>query len=127
MTEWEWKEKTLENGVKQFVHYDEDLDEELMMLPTDIALVHDDKFAPWVKKYAGDKDVFFRDFAAVFAKLLELGISRDEQGKVVNSDNVDGGYVSAPKKSSQPGKPDKAGDGVAEPLREENKEFKAKL
>lgn len=127
MTEWDWKEKTLENGVKQFVHYDEDLDEELMMLPTDLALVHDKDFAPYVKKYAEDKEVFYRDFAAVFAKLLELGITRDENGKITNSDNVKGGYHAAPKKSDKAGKPTSAGDGIAEPLMEENKQFRAKL
>ena len=61
------------------------------------------------------------------AKLLELGIQRDENGKVTNSDNVKGGYTSAPKKSSKPGKPSQAGDGVAEPLKEENEKFRARL
>lgn len=127
MTEWKWKEKTLENGVKQFVHYDEDLDEELMMLPTDLALVHDKDFAPYVKKYAEDKEVFYKDFSAAFAKLLELGITRDENGKITNSDNVKGGYHAALKKSNEAGKPSSAGDGIAEPLMEENKQFRAKL
>ncbi|KAL1297309.1 hypothetical protein AAFC00_004860 [Neodothiora populina] len=127
MLEWEWKEKTLSNGVKQFVHYDEDLDEEIMMLPTDLALIHDEAFAPWVKKYAKDKDLFYKDFAAAFAKLLELGISRDADGRITNSDNVKGGYHAAPKKSGKPGKPKDAGDGVAAPLSDENAAFKAKL
>ena len=127
MTELEWKEKILENGVRQFVHYDEDLDEELMMLPTDLALVHDRSFAPWVKKYAEDRQIFYADFAKAFAKLLELGIQRDATGKVINTDNVKGGYVSAPKKSNRPGKPKSAGDGVAEPLHEENQQFRARL
>ena len=127
MTELEWKEKILESGVRQFVHYDEDLDEELMMLPTDLALTQDESFAPWVKKYAEDKELFYQDFAKAFGKLLELGITRDEQGNITNSDNVGGGYHSAPKKSSKAGKPADAGDGVAEPLREENEKFRAKL
>ncbi|KAG9523949.1 cytochrome c peroxidase-like protein, partial [Aureobasidium melanogenum] len=127
MTEYEWKEKTLENGVKQFVYIDEDLDEELAMLPTDLALVKDESFAPWVKKYAEDKDLFFDHFAKAFGKLLELGIQRDANGKITNSDNAKGGYHSAPKKSSTPGKPKAAGDGIAEPLQEENARFKARL
>lgn len=127
MTELEWKEKTLENGVRQFVHYDEDLEEELMMLPTDLALIHDKAFAPWVKKYADDKELFFKDFATVFDKLLELGITRDAEGRITNSDNANGGYMSAPKKSSKPGKPSEAGDGAAEPLKQENAQFRAKL
>ncbi|EMC98311.1 hypothetical protein BAUCODRAFT_420853 [Baudoinia panamericana UAMH 10762] len=123
-----WKEKKLENGVRQFVHYDEDADEELMMLPTDLALVSDPSFRPWVELYAKDKDRFFADFAAVFAKLIELGIKRDANGRVINSDNLKGGYHSAPKKASTPGSPDQVDRyGEAEPLREENKGFRARL
>jgi peroxiredoxin len=109
----EWKERTLSNGVKQFSYTDPDLpegekEEPLMMLPTDMALIHDKEFHRWVKKYANDKELFFRDFARVFAKLLELGIRRDEKGDVTNSDNVLGGYMSAPKKSSVPEGPVKS-------------------
>ncbi|KAL4963123.1 peroxidase [Aspergillus stella-maris] len=101
----EWKTKKLENGVSQFVYIDpdaEESDEPLMMLPTDIALRDDPSFRPWVEKYAKDKDLFFDHFANAFAKLIELGIQRDASGKVVNTDNVKGGYVSAPKKSNKP-------------------------
>lgn len=120
----EWKEKVLENGTRQFVHYDEDSGEELMMLPTDLALVQDESFRPWVELYARDKERFFADFAKAFAKLLELGIVRDENDRVINSDNVKGGYHSAPKKSNRPGKPEEADRyGEAEPLRKENEEF----
>ncbi|KAK3675884.1 hypothetical protein LTR78_004076 [Recurvomyces mirabilis] len=124
----DWHEKTLDNGVRQFVHYDEDLDEELMMLPTDIALTDDPDFRPWVELYAKDRERFYIDFAKVFAKLIELGITRDESGKVVNGDNVRGGYHAAPKKSQKPGKPlgmDRYGE--AEPLRRENGAFRARL
>ncbi|KAI5248155.1 cytochrome c peroxidase-like protein [Aureobasidium subglaciale] len=127
MTDYEWKEKTLDNGVKQFVYIDEDLDEELAMLPTDLALVKDESFSPWVQKYAKDKELFFEHFAKAFGKLLELGIQRDANGNICNSDNVKGGYHAAPKKSSKPGKPKTAGDGIAEPLQEENARFKARL
>jgi cytochrome c peroxidase len=116
-----WKKKTLDNGVRQFVHYDEDAEEELMMLPTDLALTADPTFKHWVNVYAQDKEKFFEDFAKVFAKLVELGIQRDENGKVINSDNEKGGYHSAPKKSSSPGKAEEVDSyGEAEPLREEN-------
>ena len=127
MTDYNWKEKTLENGVKQFVYVDEDLDEELAMLPTDLALVKDESFGPWVQKYAKDKDLFFDHFAKAFGKLLELGIQRDANGNIKNTDNIKGGYHAAPKKSSKPGKPRTAGDGIAEPLQEENARFKARL
>lgn len=46
------------------------------MLPTDIALIEDDAFKPWVDAYAEDKDLFFTDFSKVFAKLVELGVDR---------------------------------------------------
>ena len=95
----EWREKVLDNGVRQYIHYDEDAEEELMMLPTDLALIGDKAFRPWVELYAKDKDRFFADFSKVFAKLIELGIQRDETDKILNTDNLKGGYVSAPKKS----------------------------
>ncbi|RDW65794.1 peroxidase [Aspergillus mulundensis] len=101
----EWKPKTLENGVSQFVYVDpeaEDDEEPLMMLPTDVALRDDPAFRPWVERYAKDKELFFDHFAKVFAKLIELGIKRDETGKITNTDNVKGGYISAPKKSDEP-------------------------
>lgn len=108
----DWKPATLSNGVKQFNYVDTDVpederDEPLMMLPTDMALLSDPDFATWANKYAEDKDLFFQDFAKVFAKLLELGIRRDEQGKITNTDNKLGGYVSAPKKSDEAAAPEK--------------------
>lgn len=45
----------------------------LMMLPTDMALVEDPKFRVFVEQYAKDQELFFQDFAKVFAKLLALG------------------------------------------------------
>eukprot|EP00281_Chroomonas_sp_CCMP1168_P015060 CAMPEP_0206216488 /NCGR_PEP_ID=MMETSP0047_2-20121206/2746_1 /ASSEMBLY_ACC=CAM_ASM_000192 /TAXON_ID=195065 /ORGANISM="Chroomonas mesostigmatica_cf, Strain CCMP1168" /LENGTH=330 /DNA_ID=CAMNT_0053638835 /DNA_START=115 /DNA_END=1104 /DNA_ORIENTATION=- len=46
---------------------------QVMMLPSDIALVEDDGFRPYVEKYAQDKKAFFDDFSVAFEKLLELG------------------------------------------------------
>jgi catalase (peroxidase I) len=46
---------------------------ELMMLPTDLALIQDEKFLPFVQLYAKDEDAFFKDFSAAFSKLLSLG------------------------------------------------------
>ena len=51
----------------------EDASGQLMMLPSDLALVADPAFRKWVEKYAADEQLFFRDFAAAFAKLLALG------------------------------------------------------
>lgn len=56
----------------------EDLGEELMMLPTDLALISDPSFKKWVEVYASDRDQFYQDFANVFAKLIELGVDRSE-------------------------------------------------
>lgn len=44
------------------------------MLPTDMALVQDKKFKPWVEKYAKDNDAFFKDFSSVIVRLFELGV-----------------------------------------------------
>jgi len=46
---------------------------ELMMLPTDICLLQDKAFAPWVTKYANDTTAFYSDFSKAFVKLQELG------------------------------------------------------
>lgn len=128
----DWKKKKLPNGVEQFMNYDEDSDTELMMLPTDMALQTDPHFSPWVKKYAEDKDVFFRDFSETFTKLLELGIQRDAEGRITNADNQFGGYIAAPKKKTTLGKPEKSSDdkvegNEAQPLARENLQFRAKL
>lgn len=97
-----------------------------MMLPTDLALLSDPSFRPWVHKYAEDKETFYADFAKVFAKLLELGIRRDGEGRVTNADNEKGGYVSAPKKKGRPGREGETGK-EAEALAAENRLFRAKL
>lgn len=128
----DWKKKRLDNGVEQYVYIDEDLNdeedpeevEELMMLPTDIALIQDLSFRPWVELYAERKDIFFNHFAKVFAKLLELGIKRDKYGNVINQENQEEGYKSAPKKSdtaTASGTQNKGQVGhEAKPLQDEN-------
>jgi len=52
----------------------EDKTGKLMMLPSDMALLHDPDLRVWVEHYAANEDDFFRDFAKAFAKLLELGV-----------------------------------------------------
>lgn len=44
-----------------------------MMLPTDLALIQDEKFKPYVELYAKDQEAFFNDFSKAFAKLLSNG------------------------------------------------------
>ena len=46
---------------------------QLMMLPSDIALIEDGKFKKYVLEYAKDQKVFFKDFSAAFEKLETLG------------------------------------------------------
>lgn len=41
-----------------------------------MSLLDDASFLPWVQKYADDKDLFYKDFANAFSKLLELGVER---------------------------------------------------
>lgn len=52
----------------------EDKSGQLMMLPADMALVWDKKFKKYVDLYAKDEEAFFKDFAAAFGKLMELGV-----------------------------------------------------
>jgi len=47
---------------------------ELMMLPSDMALLSDKEFKKWVEIYAKDEKRFFYDFAKAFQKLEELGV-----------------------------------------------------
>lgn len=49
---------------------------ELMMLPTDLALVWDDKMRPYVEQYAKDEELFFKDFSKAWIKLQELGVRK---------------------------------------------------
>ncbi|KHJ33146.1 putative cytochrome c peroxidase [Erysiphe necator] len=129
----QWLKKKLSNGVEQYVNYDEDSETELMMLPTDIALTQDHEFRKWVEIYARDKGLFFKDFSKAFAKLIELGIVRDCDGKIINVDEQKGGYYSAPKKSNKPGAISKPHKGIAKNtcakdlLLDENVDVKAKL
>jgi len=65
----EWKERKWD-GKHQF----EDVDTgRLMMLPTDIAVKTDPVFSKIAREYADHQDVFFKDFALAFSKLIHLG------------------------------------------------------
>merc|ERR1719456_2215901 len=67
---WE-EEKVPETGNRQYGSGQKP--NRLMMLESDLALVNDPKFKPYVEAYAKDQGLFFKDFAVAFAKLLELG------------------------------------------------------
>ena len=51
-----------------------------MMLPSDMALLWDKNFRSVAEQYAKDDTLFFKDFAAAFSKLLELGVPALKKG-----------------------------------------------
>jgi len=51
----------------------EDPSGKLMMLPTDLALIQDEKFKSIVEEYAKDQDLFFKEFAQYFSQLISNG------------------------------------------------------
>lgn len=57
------------NGPEQY----QDPSGSIMMLPADMAFVWDPEFRKYVELYARDEETFFKDFAAAFQKLEELG------------------------------------------------------
>lgn len=65
-----WTERKW-NGPKQY----QDKTGALMMLPADLALIQDPEFKKFVLLYAKDEELFFKDFAAAFNKLQELGVN----------------------------------------------------
>ena len=74
LTEKNWIPKVWD-GPLQFVD-DTDHDEFVMMLPSDIALLQDPEYNILVHRYASDNDLWRRDFAQAYSKLLELGVER---------------------------------------------------
>lgn len=70
LVEESWDQKKWD-GPRQFT---DKSTQTLMMMPTDIALVKDKNFRKHVERYAKDSDAFFKDFADVFVKLIELGV-----------------------------------------------------
>ncbi|KAJ7646948.1 heme peroxidase [Roridomyces roridus] len=65
---WVWKKWT---GPKQL---EDKKTKTLMMLPTDYVIIQDKSFKKFAKAYSDDNELFFKDFAAVVAKLFELGV-----------------------------------------------------
>lgn len=68
LLELKWT-KRMWDGPEQY----EDPSGKLMMLPTDMALIEDEKFLPYVKLYAADEQAFFKDFAEAFGALIAKG------------------------------------------------------
>merc|ERR1711973_51723 len=59
--------------------------EELMMMTTDVALVHDDIYREIVEEYANDLDSLNREFAASWEKLTTDGATWAEQKKCIDA------------------------------------------
>jgi catalase (peroxidase I) len=70
LLKYTWLPKTNENGSTQY--YDEETGK-LMMLPTDILLIEDEKFLKYVKLYADNEYQFFSDFAKSYSELIAKG------------------------------------------------------
>jgi cytochrome c peroxidase len=75
LLEERWYPKATHNGKPWAgpVQY-EDSTGKIMMLPSDMVLVVDPEFKRYVELYASNEEAFFKDFAAAFSKLLELGV-----------------------------------------------------
>jgi len=78
----EWKIKQWDGPV-QFVDVQT---EELMMLPTDMALKSDPEFRKYAELYANNEEKFFEDFSAAFAKLISLGCPEQPQEQLSDTD-----------------------------------------
>lgn len=81
--------KKLWNGPIQF----EDPSGTLMMLPTDMAVRFDPTFNKYARQYADDEELFRKDFAKVFSKLLHLGVPCSKQESKWSSGYVLAGLV----------------------------------
>jgi len=69
LLEEQWTENKTYTKARQF----QDKSGDLMMLPADLALIQDPAFKKHVEAYAKDEKLFFKDFAAAWTKLMELG------------------------------------------------------
>ncbi|KAJ3083577.1 heme peroxidase [Rhizoclosmatium hyalinum] len=79
LLEEKWVEKKWD-GPKQFA---DKATGDLMMTPNDMSFYNDRTFYLQAYKYAKDGDLFFKDFSAAFAKLLELGVPFPEGAKPI--------------------------------------------
>ena len=61
------------------LQYEDQETRSLMMLPADIAIRDDTLFRKSAEVFARDNALFFKRFSAAFAKLMELGVPREEK------------------------------------------------
>ncbi|CAH1414372.1 L-ascorbate peroxidase 3 [Lactuca sativa] len=77
-----WTRDPLKFDNSYFVELLKGESEGLLKLPTDIALLDDPAFRPYVELYAKDEDAFFNDYAISHKKLSELGFTPTSAKKV---------------------------------------------
>mmetsp|Transcript_33787 Transcript_33787/g.43566 ORF Transcript_33787/g.43566 Transcript_33787/m.43566 type:complete len:362 (+) Transcript_33787:762-1847(+) len=92
---WTKKTKKHESGGCPWKGPDqyESEDGTLMMLPSDVVLVKDPAFNAWVEKYKDDEELFFKDFATAFGKLLALGCA--QKSALAKDNSVGGGLINS--------------------------------
>jgi cytochrome c peroxidase len=66
LVDMKWKKTKQGNGLEVFIT---DSQPGIIMLPTDVALLTDEKMVGWVELYAKDRARWEKDFAAAFTKL----------------------------------------------------------
>lgn len=79
LVEERWTEKHTHNGkLWQGPLQYENSTGEIMMLPSDMPLLYDENLKTYVEMYDQNEDLFFRDFALAFSKLLQLGVPENK-------------------------------------------------
>ena len=83
-----WTKEPLKFDNSYFVELLQGETEGLLKLPTDIALLDDPAFRPFVELYAKDEDAFFKDYAESHKKLSELGFAPSSGSKKLVKDST---------------------------------------
>lgn len=73
-----WTMQWLSFDNSYFVDIKEQIDEDLLVLPTDACLFEDESFKQYAEKYAADQGAFFADYVESHLKLSELGVEWEE-------------------------------------------------
>lgn len=69
--EWLKFDNSYFQDIKNYI--EGNVDEDLLVLPTDEVLFKDESFKPYAEQYAKDQDAFFKDYVTSALKLSELG------------------------------------------------------
>eukprot|EP01128_Nolandella_sp_AFSM9_P004712 TRINITY_DN2158_c0_g1_i1.p1 TRINITY_DN2158_c0_g1~~TRINITY_DN2158_c0_g1_i1.p1 ORF type:complete len:893 (+),score=146.37 TRINITY_DN2158_c0_g1_i1:31-2679(+) len=92
LLEVDWVEKQWD-GPLQFEPSDKELHGDIMMLPSDLALIEDPDLKGWVELYASDEQRFFEDFTVAFAKLTSNGCPAAAVPAIVNENTLENDLV----------------------------------